>query len=47
MPSTKMTEKHVHIFYETLAFILSEKYGVEVTIEVTKKEKFKEELKNA
>lgn len=38
-----MTEEHVHIFFETLAFILSEKYGVEITIEVTKKEELKEE----
>lgn len=42
MPSTKMTEKHVHTFYETLSFLLTEKYGVEITIEVTKKEEVKE-----
>ncbi len=43
MPSTQMTERHVHIFYETLAFILSEKYGIEITITVTKKDEFKNE----
>ena len=34
-----MSEENVHIFFETLAFILSEKLGVEITIEVTKKER--------